>query len=164
VVAGGCAEGTNARPLDGGALTQRGARAPARGPAAAPYSLFSGRHGRLTLVLSHSDAVWREKGRERMNLGFLEGSGRGVFYPTEKQGEPSIGDGRPRASGPASQPRRERARGRIPGPGLGCGLGAGVRWRARMGRGKLGRVCWRARAREQAMGRISLGHARSGSG
>ena len=99
-----------------------------------------------------------------MNLGFLEGSGRGVFYPAEKQGEPSIGDGRPRASGPASQPRRERARGRIPGPGLGCGLGAGVRWRARMGRGKLGRVCWRARAREQAIGRISLGHARSGSG
>ena len=30
-----------------------------------------------------------------MNLGFLEGSGRGVFYPAEKQGEPSIGDQRP---------------------------------------------------------------------
>jgi hypothetical protein len=52
----GSGQGTTIEPLDGGALTLRGTRAPARGPAAAPPTSSLCRHGRYTsLVLTVLD-------------------------------------------------------------------------------------------------------------
>jgi len=96
-----------------------------------------------------------------MNLGFLEGSGRGVFYSAEKQGEPSIGDQRPPVHRATFSPGGER-NSRL-GPGCGLGAEEASRASARAGRGlywaagnQLGQERWRARVK-QAMGRISLG-------
>ena len=111
---------------------------------------------------------WERRG-ERGNEPRVQRQGlAGRFCSGETRGQPSDGDGRSRATGPAPQPRRDRAQGRNPGPGPGCGLGAGERARtagrgaalsARMGRGCWAGFRWRARAREQAVGRACAGWA-----
>ena len=60
-------QGTTMRPLDGGVLSLRQARTPARGRGAEPLFFSLGHRGRLRCgCLSELRCVMREKGRERM--------------------------------------------------------------------------------------------------
>ena len=61
-------ESTAARPLDGGVLTRWGARAPARGPATAPWSARSFALGHsVALRLRKEKRESSEAKRERLN-------------------------------------------------------------------------------------------------
>ena len=93
--------GAAARPLDGGVLTRWGARAPARGPATAPWTLH--RLARLACprsLSSRSCAALRKERRQRENeeresgeeneLGFLRNPATAAFDLLKRAGEPSI--------------------------------------------------------------------------
>ena len=136
----GLRKGTTAKPLDGGVLPQRGARAPARGPAAAPPL--------LSLAPWLPPFSWREK-TERENEPRVCGR-RGVaeFCSREKSARPSDLDRRRRTAGNGGRrtgqmwSKREISAGRFGGPGPRCGLGAGApraSWQAG--------CCWAAVAR-----------------
>ena len=82
-------KGTTAKPLDGGVLPHRGARAPARGPAAAPWLLS------LAPWLLPFRGERRQRGR--MSLGFAGDAASPGFVPAKRAlGRPIliVGDGR----------------------------------------------------------------------
>jgi len=73
--------GAAPKPLDGGVLTRWGARAPARGPATAPWlprSTAFARSWSLLVALRKKDRAKREKGKEANEAR--------VFQPTRPSG------------------------------------------------------------------------------
>jgi hypothetical protein len=102
-VTGARAQGADARPLDGSALTQWGARALARGPAVAPHS-----SGCLAQPPCHHlrtpSAREKRGGESEMSLG-LGGGASGVGFCAAKScRRPSITIRQPAVSGPTLGP------------------------------------------------------------
>ena len=128
--------GAAARPLDGGVLTRRGARAPARGPATAPWLAAPPFHS-LAVLLSvvRSGAESLRCGRERSGERRRERAAkkewvrvwrarpRAGFCSPYPRARPSDQNQRRRSNRAVTGPGgRERAR-HFAGPGPGCGLG-----------------------------------------
>ena len=114
----GLRKGTTAKPLDGGVLPHRGARAPARGPAAAPWLLS------LAPWLPPFRGERRQRGR--MSLGFAGDASSPGFCSREKSARPLDPDRRRRTAGNGGRrmgqiwPKRGAAPGRFGGLAIGC--------------------------------------------
>ena len=122
-------KGAAARPLDGGVLTHWGARAPARGPATAPWlprstvrSLAVSLSAAPVLALRRSEEesgdrerLKRERERRDGNeLGFWAPAAASVFISPETSAWPSDQNQRRRLIGPSFGPGGRARRGTLP--------------------------------------------------
>ena len=114
----GLRKGTTAKPLDGGVLPHRGARAPARGPAAAPWL--------LSLAPWLPPFCGERTQRGEMSLGFAGDASSPGFCFREKSARPLDPDRRRRTAGNGGRrmgqiwPKRGAAPGRFGGLAVSC--------------------------------------------